>query len=238
MMPYLSHSAPSYFEPPPSATHLPVIAGILRLSTKYDVQYLRIRAMQHLLSTYPTTLADWKERDTKRTVPAIDNTPFAVLLLAREFDLPWLLPSVMYCICSHPIEKTLDGVSWHGSHLDLPWNDKRLCLIGRSNLLKQQNKDAVDMTKVPGDDVECQGLSCFATRLKCAEILCDWGVAGILDFAEDNVTLFNSGLCKPCQSTFTGQCALASENMWQAMPGMFELPDWDELERQRLLALE
>ena len=229
---------PSYFEPPPSATHLPVIAGVLRLSTKYDVQYLRIRAMQHLLTTYPTTLADWKERDTKRTVPAIDNTPFAVLLLAREFDLPWLLPSVMYCICSHPIEKTLDGVSWHGSHLDLPWNDKRLCLIGRSNLLKQQNKDAVDMAKVPGDEVECQGSSCAATRIKSAEILCDWGVAGILDFAEDNVALFDSGLCKPCQSAFTGQCALASENMWQAMPGMFELPSWDELERQRLLALE
>ena len=66
--------------------------------------------MQHFLTTYPTTLADWKEQNTKRTVPAGDNTPFAVLLLARKFDLPWLLTSVMYCICSPP-QKTLGGVS-------------------------------------------------------------------------------------------------------------------------------
>ena len=101
----------------------------------------------------------------------------------------------MYCICSYPIGKTLGGVSCHGSYLDFLWNDKRLCLIGRSNLLKQQNKDAVGMTKVPGDEVECQGSSCVATWIKC-HAYADWGVAGILDFAEDNVTLFNSGLCK------------------------------------------
>ena len=51
------------------------------------------------------------------------------------------------------------------------------------------------MTKVPGDEVECQGSSCVATWIKC-HAYADWGVAGILDFAEDNVTLFNSGLCK------------------------------------------
>ncbi|THU75115.1 hypothetical protein K435DRAFT_707641, partial [Dendrothele bispora CBS 962.96] len=37
-----------YFESPPHKTSVPIITGVLRLSTKYDVPYLRKRALMHL----------------------------------------------------------------------------------------------------------------------------------------------------------------------------------------------
>ncbi|KAJ6542518.1 hypothetical protein DFH09DRAFT_837970, partial [Mycena vulgaris] len=46
----------SFLEPPPAKTDLAAITGILRLSHKYDVQYLCRRALLHLDTGYPTSL--------------------------------------------------------------------------------------------------------------------------------------------------------------------------------------
>lgn len=101
-----------FFEPPPSPTTLHITHSVLKLATKYDVRYLRLRALAHLQSTYPTTLTAWAARDTSRTIPGVENTPFAALQIASEFGLDWLVPSIVYCISSHDITKTLDGAVW------------------------------------------------------------------------------------------------------------------------------
>ncbi|TFK32848.1 hypothetical protein BDQ12DRAFT_472799 [Crucibulum laeve] len=103
---------PSFYEPPPSPTTLLLTTSILRLSLKYDVPFLRRRALAHLHSTFPTSLSSWRQRESQRTIPGVDNTPFKALQVAREFGLDWMVPSLMYCIASHPIGKTLDGVRW------------------------------------------------------------------------------------------------------------------------------
>ena len=101
-----------FFEPPPSPTTLHITHSVLKLATKYDVRFLRLRALAHLQSTYPTTLTAWAARDQSRTIPGVENTPFAALQIATEFGLDWLVPSIVYCISSHAIEKTLDGAVW------------------------------------------------------------------------------------------------------------------------------
>ncbi|KAJ7606080.1 hypothetical protein FB45DRAFT_1140238 [Roridomyces roridus] len=47
----------SFFERPPVPTPFPVGEGILRLSTKYDVGYLRLRALLHLATASPLSLS-------------------------------------------------------------------------------------------------------------------------------------------------------------------------------------
>ncbi|RXW19836.1 hypothetical protein EST38_g6018 [Candolleomyces aberdarensis] len=156
----------AFFEPPPKPTTIPIVEGVLRLSTKYDVPHLRQRAMDHLVSTYPTTLTAWKNRDTTRTIPSVENTPFLVLNLAREFDMPWLIPSVAYCISSHDINKTLEGAEWALSDdtqatlagkctlnergiktVKLGWEDQKMCIKGRNNILLRQNGQALKIAK-------------------------------------------------------------------------------------------
>ncbi|KAF8148678.1 hypothetical protein B0H34DRAFT_668422 [Crassisporium funariophilum] len=231
----------AFFEPPPSATELPIVEGVLRLSLKYDVQYLRKRALQHLHTTFPLTLRDWKVRDQNRTIPSIENTPFAALRIASEFDLIWLLPSILYCISSHPLEKTLDGAKWEDETINLGWADKRMCLVGRSKLLLAQSRNAMAMTKTADLDVEgCTGSShtCASTRARCADILIGWGVAGFLDYFEDNTEVYSTTFCLMCRNVFKDQCASASQSMWHDLPGMFDLPTWEDLEKLKMRAFE
>ncbi|KAF6750096.1 hypothetical protein DFP72DRAFT_991720 [Ephemerocybe angulata] len=243
-----------FFEAPPSQTTMPILEGVLRLSTKYDVRYLRQRAMAHLLTTYPTTLAGWKARDAARTIPSVENTPFVVLNLAREFDMPWLVPSVAYCISSHDINKTLDGAPWAGKTqaqgegvVKLGWADIKMCIKGRNNILVRQNAMALSFAKgsrrapnraaavspAPSTPTCPAPDQCAFMRFRCAEILSRWGTAGFLDFFDEQQEAFAPGFCEGCLEAFRGTCERASEEMWEALPGMFGLEEWEELERVR-----
>ncbi|KAF9042439.1 hypothetical protein BJ165DRAFT_1312882, partial [Panaeolus papilionaceus] len=125
----------SFFEPPPCKTTIQILRGILRLSTKYDVPYLRRRSILHLESTFPTSLPAWKNRTETRTLDAIDNTPFAALQLAREMSVDWVIPAILYCVSSHPLDKVLDGTTFEGEEVDLAWGDKKMCVVRRRELL-------------------------------------------------------------------------------------------------------
>ncbi|KAF8956201.1 hypothetical protein BDZ97DRAFT_197503 [Flammula alnicola] len=229
----------SYFEPPPSPTELPIVEAVLRLSLKYDVQYLRRRALGHLSSTFPMTLDAWKERDTHRTIPPVDNTPFAAFRIAREFDLVWLLPAILYCVSSHPFEKTLDYALWEDEQIAFGWADKRMAIIGRQKLLMTQCRNALNLTKLAGMKPEgCTGESCQVTRQRCADILSGWDMAGFLDYFEDHSDVYESGFCSICNTAFKEMCGADSETMWSELPEMFGIPEWGVLEQMRFKALE
>jgi hypothetical protein len=45
--------------------------------------------------------------------------------LTGEFDLPWFIPGVAYCISSHDIGKTLKGTEWReGGEAGIPVSDR------------------------------------------------------------------------------------------------------------------
>ncbi|KXN83434.1 hypothetical protein AN958_01448 [Leucoagaricus sp. SymC.cos] len=230
-----------YFEAPPSHTELCIVAGMLRLSTKYDVQYLRRRALQHLAATFPVTLDAWHKRDKTRTIPPVDNTPFAALQLAREFDLSWIVPSIMYCIGSHPLIKSIEGAEWCGQKLRLSGDDQRIALLGREKLLMLQNRYSVSLSLPPPEEVEgrCQGEGrCMTTRQKIPEIITGWTVACYLDFYREHEHLINHGFCKNCLPAFLRRQQLLAEEMWSALPFIFGLDDWADLDRLKDKASE
>ncbi|KAF9535840.1 hypothetical protein CPB83DRAFT_842433 [Crepidotus variabilis] len=229
----------SFFMPPPTPTDLPIVEGVLRLALKYDVQYLKRRALSHLISTFPMSLSAWKNREKTRTIPPVDNTPFAAFRIAREFDLDFMLPSILYCISSHPFEKTLDSAVFQDDKISFVWPDKRMCIVGRQKLLMMQSQSALNMTRNAEAPVaECTGSSCASTRLRCADILSAWDMAGFLDYFEDNANVYSHEFCTVCRTNFKEMCALASQQMWSELPTMFGLPRWDELEKSRLFAFD
>lgn len=228
-----SHS--SYFEPPPTPTDLATVESILRLSLKYDVQYLKRRAISHLNSTFPMTLTAWRTREKTRTIPPVDNTPFAAFRTAKEFDLDWILPSILYCISSHPIEKTLDHAMFGAEKITLKWADKRLCVIGRQKLLLNQSQSALQMARTAHNGVDgCTGEICAATRLHCADVLSSWDMAGFLDYFEDNACNYYDEFCPACRTAFICSCGSATQQMWDDLPTMFDLPSWEDLEKTRV----
>ncbi|KAJ7093486.1 hypothetical protein C8R44DRAFT_645896 [Mycena epipterygia] len=102
----------SYFMPPPEPVDIHVVLGILRLAHKYDIQYLYRRALHHLGTEYPTSLANLdKDLDVLNgsvTGLYIDKTVplgLTVIQAVAQVGALWLLPSAYY---SHPVHTIIE----------------------------------------------------------------------------------------------------------------------------------
>ncbi|KAK6981511.1 hypothetical protein R3P38DRAFT_3410811 [Favolaschia claudopus] len=99
-----------FFERPPSPTSFPIVAGVLRLSTKYDVEYLQHRALLHLSVSLPRNLDEF---DSMPAHPFnLPNCEYALLKLVNELGVTWALPMCMYFAACFPVEAILDGIAF------------------------------------------------------------------------------------------------------------------------------
>ncbi|KAJ6623662.1 hypothetical protein B0H10DRAFT_1785950, partial [Mycena sp. CBHHK59/15] len=124
---------PPFTTPPP----FEVVSSILRLSTKYNVQYLRQRCLRHLSDIFPDSLEAWDS--TGHAVwlangidsPTLEGYPaFPLLELLRKVDAPWIVPLVVYVACTKPISHIVDGVRLGGTgHMTA---DKRMLLLAHT----------------------------------------------------------------------------------------------------------
>ncbi|KAJ3554525.1 hypothetical protein NM688_g3063 [Phlebia brevispora] len=82
-----------------------ILSGVLRLSTKYAVDDLRRKTIEHLSVAWPSTLKGWDAREeaarTSEAESAIPRrqrypSPIAVINLARKVDAPSLLAAAFY----------------------------------------------------------------------------------------------------------------------------------------------
>ncbi|KAH7885812.1 hypothetical protein F5I97DRAFT_1808537 [Phlebopus sp. FC_14] len=95
-----------------------VVSGILRLATKYVVDSLREKALDHLALAWPTTLKGWDTRediarfgelqDGSSAMTSIYPSPIAVINLAREVNAPALLPSAFYDLSRYHFSQIFD----------------------------------------------------------------------------------------------------------------------------------
>ncbi|KAJ7201777.1 hypothetical protein B0H12DRAFT_1244157 [Mycena haematopus] len=89
----------SFFMPPPSSPQLSDILAIVRLSHKYDISYLHLRALDHLSTTYPTELHIFLEHlnDFPSGFESLKKPSaeahLRVLSVIHEVNALWLLPA-------------------------------------------------------------------------------------------------------------------------------------------------
>ncbi|KAJ7607291.1 hypothetical protein DFH06DRAFT_1111973 [Mycena polygramma] len=98
----------SYFMPAPEAAKIHVILGILRLSHKYDVQYLHRRALRHMDG--PLYFQSVQEfRNSEKDLPMYKDWDdeavplqciLATIQAAHEVSALWLLPIAYYHACA------------------------------------------------------------------------------------------------------------------------------------------
>ncbi|KAJ7184445.1 hypothetical protein C8R46DRAFT_1064092 [Mycena filopes] len=238
------------FLPPPAATSFEKVAAILRLSTKYDVAYLRRRALAHLSSGYPTTLAEWRSDDPNSgaTFPVLPSDALATINLAREAACPWVLPTALYDYCKFtgPGE-IFGGTLQDGVLLALCAADKQLCLEARE-AQREASKDleaAFLAAPLPedcgaGDGGGADG-GCLGSRLVWLRYLNKLRQDGFwLDPTEEweHWDVFGGHVCTPCLRACERKYEDTREAVWLSIPAMFKLPGWPELERERRAALE
>ncbi|KAJ7778672.1 hypothetical protein DFH07DRAFT_910993 [Mycena maculata] len=153
----------------PAPTSFEKVAAILRLSTKYEVEYLR--ALQHLSLAYPISLPLWKACETSLTTFPVFPSALATINLAREVDCTWVLPTALYDYCKFtgPAE-IFSGTVQDGVLLSLSDADKQLCLEARESQ-KEASKDMESFLTSPLP-ADCTGDGgCAVNRLTWTHIL-------------------------------------------------------------------
>ncbi|KAJ7802874.1 hypothetical protein B0H14DRAFT_3884335 [Mycena olivaceomarginata] len=228
------------FLPPPAPTTFEKVAAVLRLSTKYEMTHLRKRALEHLSSGYPTSLAQWRDNEAPlATFPVLPSDALATINLAREVDCPWVLPTAFYDYCKStgPAE-IFRGTMQDGVILALSDADKQLCLEGRE-AEREASKDLEGFLTGPPPK-ECTGSACVANRLAWMRYIDKRRQDGFwLDPTEpwEHWEPFADDVCQPCFFECQRKYEIARQAVWGSMPDVFNLPSWAELEVERNEAL-
>ena len=228
-----------FFEPPPSKTDFDTLAGILRLSTKYEIPYLRQRALRHLdiIAYTPSTLQEYDARESKQTLGI--SLRFRIADLAREMDLQWLLPMVLYA-CTLSFTGIVTGYVYKGQRRWMNKSQQVVCIEAVKPLMKWYRKGIlsflywreVDGCKFP---VRCNEAR-LAVLEGCASYApCESNPLG--PFSNIFGQFVRKNFCKTCYIASRDAHLAAREELWKALPGLFGLSSWKNLKTLREQAL-
>jgi hypothetical protein len=224
-----------FFEPPPSKTDFDALAGILRLSTKYDIPYLRQRALRHLDTLMYNTLPDFDARESKRTVPRTDPLAFLIADLVHEMDLPWLLPMVLF-ICTLRFEYLVTGYIHKGERRWIDSSQQVACIKALRPLIEWRDiLNFLYWTNVDGCKSSAQ---CNQNRVKLLKNYSPYKLRNPLgSFSEIFEQVAQKAFCTTCCIASRDAHLAAREALWEALPGLFDLPSWETLRTLREQAL-
>lgn len=179
------------------------------------------------------------KRQETRTTPWKDNTAFFVSLLGREMDLLWILPSVLYCVCSCPIEDIVEGFMWSGLRMQMDTADRGKCLQAILTLANMEHRDLLSFLTFGEVDGCDSPDTCQASRLMTLRTLnMARDILNPLDSFYDRWDWYSKGTCTACLEVSKNSHYAARQVLWQSLPDIFGLPKWLELEKLRQNALE
>ncbi|KAJ7879195.1 hypothetical protein B0H14DRAFT_2436281 [Mycena olivaceomarginata] len=233
----------SFFMPHPAEIQFEDALAILRLSHKYDVGYLRRRALEHLGPIYPTTLAGYDARAGQNKLsPETFIRRTSTLTTAVEVGALWLLPVVYYDMCKHDLAQILaPDSSWHtlGDH------ERTTSLLGHSAQITQFPKiiSFLCVSAAAGDACE-NWINCNRLRMSVNLSITRNMKRAEMRFPLDMLTeetgwtkMKNFGLCSNCLVEARSLHAAARQDLWDRLPQMFGLPGWEKLEELKREAL-
>lgn len=145
---------------PPNAdltTLLTFLSGILRITTKYNMQQLRNKCIALLCQKFPSTLSGC-DAVIAQQYQYTPSTIVRLIPLARENNIPEVLPWAYYICTQMSIPDLL-------ANPVLSWQDKALCLAGKERLREARKTTThpflLDLTR----SLQCSGGTC-ATGLR------------------------------------------------------------------------
>ncbi|KAJ7496895.1 hypothetical protein FB451DRAFT_1209150 [Mycena latifolia] len=233
---YALCSTPLFKEPLP----LPVVTALLRLGRKYDFRSLLDIAVECLTFENPTTIQEYDAQISHNRCtpnrPRIAHYPgilFDIITLARENDIFTVLPCAYYrALLGHDWPSLFDGVPrGDGTCSVLPPIDQRAFILGRERILHAQcaNGNTFGWLRSWSTRVGCLNPAlCNGLR----DQLCDrfltvprlWAIPD-----PSSMRAWRVCFCASCALYVEKALAAGRIRMWDALPGIFDLPPWNEL---------
>ncbi|KAJ7749937.1 hypothetical protein B0H16DRAFT_1318971 [Mycena metata] len=236
-----------FFPPYPAKTEFRTISGVLRLSTKYQVDSLRKRALIHLSSYFPSDPVEYPTVSDSSSWILEGPEWLRVVLLGKEMGLDWILPLAFYrtvAYCS--AEQILNGAPFDEEvNVELDAADKLLCLEQSIALTTSASSAVIDFLWEPSVLPGCEGRDdreqwkCTKSRYSSRKMMEKWrSIAYPLKLwvPEDWADL--SPVCGSCLASMKTAHTAAVRLLWDSLPQRFGLGDWATLEQIKANALE
>ncbi|KAJ7174938.1 hypothetical protein C8R46DRAFT_95448 [Mycena filopes] len=233
----------SFFEAYPAQTTHTIIAGVLRLSTKYEVEHLRRRALVHFSSMYPTTLAGWDliRSDTSsawqkpswsRPDSAADN--IALITLARQVGALWILPAALYDLTAAADTRPGPTIFGMGEGVSPGFLNGYLLQRDNSWIGPQFLSDPVSMASCD-TPLECSRLRLAALRSTAGDCIMTPGIP-LSIWGEDQWTLLTD-MCPDCVARLRELHSSWRQKFWASLPTFYSLGMWQLLEADKSRAM-
>ncbi|TRM62116.1 hypothetical protein BD626DRAFT_404615 [Schizophyllum amplum] len=224
---------PGYFQIYPGTIEAKKLFAVLRLSHKYDVQYFRRCALQHLARYYATDLDEQcrlLRSKEEFNIEGSGNIRFEtdVYLLAFETGTPWLIPSLTYTLHKYSsiIGHSIDHLAACLSPFDLAkvWRIRGLVekKIGMDSLVHALDDNSVGCSK---------GMTCASDTCRLLTNLYRAYGADPLGFSPPSVlsSALCSEACSSCSAVLQERHRELCEAFWAALPEQIGLGTWVEL---------
>ncbi|KAJ6500845.1 hypothetical protein C8R45DRAFT_979321 [Mycena sanguinolenta] len=253
-----------FFEAYPAPTKIEFVIGILRLSHKYEVNYLRRRALVHLSSGFPADLpeVDRLGADTLRpswgitsTLPLTADIPpppdlwISIIQLAREVDALWILPDAFYqlanvCSSGRDILASIKPAVFNRRSAQLSEADQTGFMNG---YCAQINIGASDVMRFLHEPSLIEGClcpeNCMSIRLDAIDMVRHnrtfpkYKADPLMLWCEaDDDWSRVSDSCDICIEAMKRTHRDARQAFWDQLPQMYGLPAWDELKKMKSAA--
>ncbi|KAJ7612156.1 hypothetical protein FB45DRAFT_1037077 [Roridomyces roridus] len=252
---------PDYFKPFPATTEYPIIQGCLRLSHKYEVDFLRLRSLIHLSSCYRTTLSEWdideyhtdvEDPSSHRlsemaswSLPEEPGYIVSLIQLAREVEATWILPGAFYrlgVLSGELIAELFFGTMYKGSPARLSEQDQKAFL--RGHLWQTQASTAHTLGFLTTPPVNIPGCpfpaACLVERASAIEALRkmikEYPSIPLAVWDESDWALLQEA-CIGCRRALKEAHNEARMAIWDELPKKYGLPPWEELEKMKTEAI-
>ncbi|KAJ7134067.1 hypothetical protein C8R43DRAFT_1022342 [Mycena crocata] len=226
----------SYFMPPPASFGFDAVLGILRLSHKYDVNYLHKRALLHLETTFPADFIEFSERRLNKLGYSAYHLEhdLAAIPVLHEVGATWLLPVAYYSVGTYGARYIMgSGKAWDS----LPIEMKLVCTVLEAHHLHASSR----VNAFLGQGSECPTAE-LCTSKKDVYMRNFWATP-VDAYGLDPLDLWHDwralegNLCNECIVAARQRHAAAEAAVWDQLPAHCELEGWDVLKERRRLAL-
>ncbi|KII84008.1 hypothetical protein PLICRDRAFT_118797 [Plicaturopsis crispa FD-325 SS-3] len=217
-----------YFDPEENQP-LSLIASILRLSKKYEIQHLYNKALKFLTDQFPDTL---EARDACGPSRVVESAGFSfdVITLARELDIQQILPAAFYrFIMLYDDAVILDGLpDPTGEQMTkLSPLDQKVAILGRQNVIKLSASTTYAWLDEEKTSEHCkQKLACTMGYHDISNGL--WKPLPRCAALSQWRSEWNHWLCSRCRQDAIECHNSGRARFWSKLPECFDLPPWPD----------
>lgn len=161
--------------------------------------------------------------------------------LAHEQNLLSVLPLARLNCCFCGTKQIIDGISstQKGTLTHLCPDNKRRCLLAYRRILRLQANSTFAWCRSEAQHTTCQSaVECSLARKNIImELLFElpdgWEIMGT-DLWDEG---WEVDMCAECVDMCKESHATGRREFWLGLPGVFDLPPWEELEKERLITV-